>query len=155
MDVPAAQEHTMTNDAATPEADLPTFSRQHLASFELTPFQETVKGHGVQHTGYALRLFARFDPGAERDPAGAAREVREHLCLLATEALGALPVRLLVQMQPGGRAVVAPDAPQALEAELTVIASPPDSGRLLPPAEVRQLAAPLEDRLRALGLRKR
>jgi hypothetical protein len=144
-----------TSDETRVEADPPSFAKQHQASFELSPFQETVKGHGLQSTGYALRLFARFDPGSERDPAVAARRVHEHLYLLATEALDALPAHLLVQVQPGGRAVVANDGSQALEAELMVIASPPDAGRLLPPAEVRQLAAALEGHLKAQGLRKR
>jgi len=51
--------------------------------------------------------------------------------------------------------VVPPDAPLVLEAELTVIASPTQADHLLPPAELRELTALIDGRLRALGMRKR
>jgi hypothetical protein len=60
-----------------------------------------------------------------------------------------------MQVEPPGRVVIPAQLPLVVEVELSVLASPPDPDRLLPPAEVQRLIGLVEDRLRSMGLRKR
>jgi hypothetical protein len=144
----------MTSEAAyATEVDSAAWVAEHQVCWELFPVQEMVKGHGLQHTGYALQMFGRFDRGAHDDWAAMARSIHERLRLLANDALEALPVHPMVQAP--GRAVVRMESPIVVEVELTVIASPADPAHPLPPAEVKRLIAALGDRLRSMGLKKR
>ncbi len=146
----------MTSEATyTTEVDSAAWVAEHQVCWELFPVQEMVKGHGLQHTGYALQMFGRFDRGAHDDWAAMARSIHERLRLLANDALEALPVHPMLQAAPAGRAVVRMESPIVVEVELTVIASPPDPAHPLPPAELKHLIAALGDRLRSMGLKKR
>jgi hypothetical protein len=141
--------------AHTLEAVPPSWVKEHQVSFELAPLQEHVKGLGLRQTGQQLRLFGRLDPRAADDPVEAAWSIHERLHALALTALRDLPASALLQVAPFGRAVVPPDAPLLLEVQLTVVASPDGKERELPPAELRRLVKLVDDRLRALHLKKR
>jgi hypothetical protein len=135
-------------------ADLIAWCREHEVCWEIAPVLERVKGRGVDQTGYALKLFAPLGVGPG-DTEPVARPIFERLRRLALEALHALPVPSLLQVEPAGRAVVSPGSPLVVELQLTLVASPPHPGNPLPAAEVRRLIAVLETRLRSMGLRKR
>jgi hypothetical protein len=139
----------------TSEADPHAWVKEHQASFELGPVQEHVKGHGMQQTGHALKLFGRLDTRAVGDPVEAAWRIHERMLALAFEALRDLPVPALMQVEPFGRAIVPLDAPLLLEVQLTVVASPPGKERQLPSSELRRVIELVDARLRALGLKKR
>jgi hypothetical protein len=139
----------------TSEADPHAWVKEHQVSFELAPVQEQVKGRGLQPTGQALRLFGRFDPRAVDDPAGVAWSIHERLHALALESLRDLPVTALMQAEPFGRGVVPLEAPLLIDVQLTIVASPAGQERQLPPPELRRVIQLVDDRLRALGLRKR
>lgn len=139
----------------TSEAVPPAWVKEHQVSFELASFQEYVKGHGLQQTGQLLRLFGRFDPRAVDDPVDVARSIHKRLHALALEALRDLPVLSLMQMEAFGRAAVPLDAPLLMDVQLTVRASPDGKERQLPPSELRQVIKLVDDRLRALGLKKK
>jgi len=144
----------MTTDAAhTTEADSSAWIKEHQVSWELRPMHEMVKEHGLQHTGYALQLFGRFDPVGHADPAATAQSIHGRLRLFAIGALEALPVRLAAHVAPL-RAVVRLETPMVVEVELTIAAFPPDPAHPLPPAEVKRLIEAVGDRLRSLGLKK-
>jgi hypothetical protein len=129
--------------------------KEHQVSFELVPVQEHVKGHGLQQTGQSLKLFGRLDARAVGDPVEVAWSIHERMHALALEALRDLPVPALMQVEPFGRAIVPLDAPLLLEVQLTVVASPAGKERQLPPSELRRVIQLVDDRLRALGLKKR
>jgi hypothetical protein len=133
----------------------PEWVREHKASFELAPFQEYVKGQGLRPTGQSLRLFGRFDPSAVSDPVEVARSIYERLHALALDALRDLPVTAVMQAEPFGRGVVPLDEPLLIDVELIVVASPDGRERQLPPSELRRVIQLVDDRLRALGLKKR
>lgn len=118
---------------------------------------ELVKGHGRQPTGYALKLFGRFDAtGQDLDEAVArAHRIWERLRALGLETVRSLPALPLVQVRPPGRAVLPPDARLVVEVELEVDAFPAQPDQTLPPAEVRRLITMLEDELDSMGLKKR
>jgi hypothetical protein len=145
----------MSETTHEPAVEPSAWVREHQVFWELAPFQETVKGHGVQQTGLALKLFGRFEPGGQRDAEAVAREIHEHLRTLAEDAVRGVPVDALVQVQPFGRAVIPPESRPVVEVELTLVASPPHPEQPLPPAEVRRLIRALEGRLRSLGLKNR
>jgi hypothetical protein len=145
----------MSETPRTLDGDWPSWVREHKVCWELSPHQDMVKGRRVQQTGYALKLFGRFDPRAEDDASAAARSIHERLRMLAAEVARALPVPALVQVQPPGRAVIPAESPFVVEVELAVIASPPHPDRPLPPAELRRVIGTVEARLRSLGLRKK
>jgi hypothetical protein len=145
----------MTGIAETLEGDSRAWLRKRQVCWELAPFQEMVKGQGLQQTGYALKLFARVEPGAEDDALAVARSVHERLSALAAEVIRTLPVPALLQVEPPGRAMIPPESPLVVEVELVVLASPPEPHRPLPPAEVRRVIGVVEDTLRSMGLRKR
>jgi hypothetical protein len=137
------------------EAVPPGWVKEHEVAFELAPVQEHVKGHGLQPTGQSLRLFGRFDPRAVDDPVDAAWSIHQRLHALALEALRDLPVTALMQVEPFGRGVVPLDAPMLIDVQLTIVASPDGRERQLPPLELRRVIQLVDDRLRALGLKKR
>ena len=139
----------------TSEAVPPEWVKEHQVSFELVPVQEHVKGHGLQQTGQSLRLFGRFDPRGVDDPVEVARSIYGRLHALALEALRDLPVTALMQVEPFGRGVVPLDAPLMIDVQLMVVASPDGKERQLPLSELRQVIKLVDDRLRALGLKKR
>ena len=129
--------------------------KEHQVTFELAHVQEHVKGQGPQQTGQSLRLFGRFDPRAVDDPVEAAWSIHKRLHALALEALRDLPVTALMQLEPFGRGVVPLDAPLLIDVQLTIVASPAGKEQQLPPLELRRLIQLVDDRLRALGLKKR
>jgi hypothetical protein len=133
----------------------PEWVKEHKASFELASFQEYVKGQGLRPTGQSLRLFGRFDPSAVSDPVEVARSIHERLHALALDALRDLPVTAVMQAEPFGRGVVPLDEPLLIDVQLTVVASPDGREQLLPPSELRRVIQLVDDRLRALGLKKR
>jgi hypothetical protein len=140
----------------TSEAVPPEWVKEHQVTFELASVQEHVKGQGLQHTGQALRLFGRFDPGAAGDPLEVAWRIHERLHALALEALRDLPVTAVMQVEPFGHGVVPLDAPSLMiDVQLTVVASPSGKERPLQPSELRRLIELVGDRLRALGVKKR
>jgi hypothetical protein len=145
----------MSETPRTLDGDWPSWVQEHQVCWELGPVQETVKGHGLQQTGYALKLFGRFSPRAESDGSEAIRTIYERLRMLAEEVRRSMPVPALVQVQPGGRAVIPAEMPFVVEVELAAVASPPDSDRPLPPAELRRAIDTIEAMLRSLGLKKR
>jgi hypothetical protein len=132
----------------------PEWVKEHKASFELASFQEYVKGQGLRPTGQLLSLFGRFDPSAVGDPVGVARSIHERLYALALDALRDLPVTAVMQVEPFGRGVVPLDEPLLIDVPLTLVASP-DGKERLPPSELRRVIQLVDDRLRALGLKKR
>ena len=146
----------MSDTTDTVEGDWPSWVREHQVCWELGPIQEMVQGKGVQQTGYALKLFGRFDPAAEGGAEAVARSIYERLRALVAEATRSMPAGTLVQVGPPGRAVLPPESPLVVEAELTVVATfaPADRERR-PASEARELVAALEERLRSMGLRKR
>ena len=133
----------------------PEWVKEHKASFELASFQEYVKGQGLRPTGQSLRLFGRFDPSAVSDPVEVARSIHERLHALALDALRDLPVTAVMQAEPFGRGVVPLDEPLLIDVQLTVVASPDGREQLLLPSELRRVIQLVDDRLRALGLKKR
>ena len=139
----------------TSEAVPPAWVKEHQVTFELAPVQEHVKGQGLQPTGQSLRLFGRFDPRAVGDPVEVAWSIHERLHALALEALRDLPVTALMQVEPFGRGVVPLDAPLLIDVQLTIVASPAGKERQLPPLELRRVIQLVDERLRALGLKKR
>jgi hypothetical protein len=145
----------MSATSRAAEVDLPAWVREHEACWELAPVHEMVKGRGVQQTGYALKLFGRFDPAAQDDDEAIARGIYERLGSVATEVMRFVPAHSLVQVQPFGRAVIPNERRLAVEVELTVVASPAHPEHPLPSGEVRRLIAMLEERLRSIGLKKR
>jgi hypothetical protein len=60
-----------------------------------------------------------------------------------------------MQVEPFGRGVVPLDAPMLIDVQLTIVASPDERERQLPPSELRRVIQLVDDRLRALGLKKR
>ena len=145
----------MSAISQTSEAVPPGWVMEHQVSFELAFVQEYVKGHGLQQTGQLLRLFGRFDPRAVDDPVDVARSIHERLHALALDALRDLPVPSLTHVEAFGRAVVPLDAPLLVDVQLTVVASPDGKERQLPLSELRPVIKLVDDRLRALGLKKR
>ncbi|HET7294508.1 MAG TPA: hypothetical protein VFM88_18935 [Vicinamibacteria bacterium] len=144
----------MITRVETPAAGLAAWITDHEVSWEVVPVLEQVKGRGVEQTGQALKLFARFDVAAgEIEPV--ARPIHERLRSLAMEAVQSLPAHLLVQVEPPGRAVVSPGTPFVVEVQLTLVASVPHPDSLLPPVEVRRLVSLLEKKLSSMGLKKR
>jgi len=137
------------------QAVAPEWVTDHHASFELVSFQEYVKGRGLQPTGQSLRLFGRFDPSTVGDPVGVARSIHDRLHVLALDVLRDLPVTALMQVEPFGRGVVPLDEPLLMDVQLTVVVSPDGRERELSPAELRRVIQLVDDRLRALGLKKR
>jgi hypothetical protein len=137
------------------EAVPPEWVKEHQVSFELASVQEHVTGRGLQPTGQSLKLFGRFDPRGVGDPVEVARSIHERLHALALEALRDLPVTALVQVEPFGRGVVPLDAPLLIDVQLTIVASPDGRERQLPPSELRRVIQLVDDRLRALGLKRR
>jgi hypothetical protein len=135
--------------------DWASWIREHQVCWELAPNQEMVQGKGVQQTGYAFKLFGRVDSAAEGGAEAVARGVYERLRALVAEATRSMPAGTLVQMGPPGRAVLPPESPLAVEAELTVVATFAHADRERPASEARELVAALEERLRSIGLRKR
>ena len=133
----------------------PEWVKEHKASFELASFQEYVKGRGLQPTGQSLRLFGRFDPSAVGDPVEVARSIHERLHALALDALRDLPVTAVMRVEPLSRGVVPLDEPLMIDVQLTVVASPDGREQQLPPSELRRVIQLVDDRLRALGLKKR
>ena len=145
----------MSETPPTLDGDWPSWVQEHKVCWELSPRQEMVKGHRVQPTGYALKLFGRFDPRGEDDASAVARSIHERLRLLAAEVARAMPVPALVQVEPPGRAVIPVEKPFVVEVELAVSVSPPHPDRPLPPAELRRVIGIVEARLRSLGLKKK
>jgi len=145
----------MSDTTPTREGDWSSWVRDHQVCWELKPAQEMVKGHGLRQTGFELKLFGCFDPRPEDDVTPIRRSIHERLRTLVGEVAGAMPVRPLMQVEPPGRVVIPAQLPLVVEVELSVLASPPDPDRLLPPAEVQRLIGLVEDRLRSMGLRKR
>jgi hypothetical protein len=148
----------MSGTPHTLEGDWASWVREHQVCWELAPVQEMVKGLKglrVQQTGYALKLFGRFDPGAQDGAEAVARNIYERLRTLATEVIRSMPVPAIVQVAPPGRAVVPMESRLVMEVELTVVASPDRPGRPLPSGEVRRLIGLVEDSLRSMGLKKR
>lgn len=144
----------MTSDTARePGAELSAWVRDHQVRWELAPVQEMVKGLGVQHTGYSLKLFGRLPAGARGDVA-AARSVYARLHTLAAQAVQSLSVRAVLRVEPPGRAVVTVESQLVVEVELAIVASPAEPESRLPPAEVRRVIGLVEARLRSMGLRK-
>ena len=144
--------------SGTPRAfdgDWPSWVEQHQVCWELSAVQEMEKGHGLQQTGFALKLFGRLDPRTKDQAPALDRSIHESLRVLAAEVVRALPVPALVQMEPPGRAVVRMELPPVVEVELAVVASPPHPDRPLPPEELRRAIGMVEARLRSLGLKKR
>ena len=144
----------MSETLPTPDVDL-RWVREHQVCWELSPMCELVKGHGMQQTGYALKVFGRFDAAAQDDDFALARRIYERLRALALDAVRSLPVQPLVQVQPFGRGVLPADSRFIVEVELMLVASPPHPDHPLPPAEVRRLIALLEQKLGSMGLKKR
>ena len=145
----------MSGTPLTFDGDWPSWVQEHQVCWELSAVQEMVKGHGLQQTGFALKLFGRFDPRAEDDASAVARSIHERLRMLAAEVARTMPVPALVQVEPPGRAVIPLESPPVVEVELAVVASPPHPDRPLPPAELRRVIGMVEARLRSLGLKKR
>jgi hypothetical protein len=145
----------MSETPPTLGGDWPSWIEEHEVCWELSAVQEMVKGHGLQQTGYALKLFGRFDPRTEDDASAVARSIHERLRMLAVEVARAMPVPALVQVEPPGRAVIPVEPSLVLEVELAVVASPPHPDHRLPPTELRRVIGTIEARLRSLGLKKR
>jgi hypothetical protein len=133
----------------------PAWVKEHEVSYELAVLQEHVKHRGLQQTGHSLVLLGRFDPHGATDPVAVARSIHERLEALALEALRDLPVAAVVHAQPFGRATIPTDAPLLADVPLTIVVWPERREQPLPPAELRQVTALVEDRLRALGIKKR
>ena len=145
----------MSETPPTLDGDWPSWVQEHKVCWELSPLQEMVKGRRVQRTGYALKLFGRFNPRAENDASTVARSIHERLRMLAADVARAMPVPALVQVEPPGRAVIPVEKPFVVEVEVTVSVSPPHPDHPLPPAELRRVIGIVEARLRSLGLKKK
>ena len=138
------------------EAELGAWVKEQKVSWELAPQKEMVQGRGMQQTGYVLRLFGRIDHRGKDRIDVIAHGAYDRLRALAEEAIRSLPGAAVVQLHPPGRAVVEFDGTRLiLEAELTILASPPHPDAPLPPAELQRLVVRVEGTLRSLGLKKR
>lgn len=137
------------------EAELRAWVKEHKASWELAPLKEMVQGRGMQQTGYVLKLFGRIDHRRKDRIDAIAHGAYDGLRALAEEVIRSLPEAPVVQLQPPGRAMVADDPRLVLEAELTILASPPHRDAPLSPADLRRLVVLVEGTLRSLGLKKR
>ena len=147
---------TMTSETPRAvETELRAWVKEHKVSWELAPQKEMVQGRGMRQTGYALKLFGRIDHRRKDRIDAIAHGAYDRLRALAEEAIRSLPGAPVVLLQPPGRAVVADDTRLVLEAELTILASPPHPDVPLPPAELQRLVALVEGTLRSLGLKKR
>ena len=145
----------MSETLPTPDVDLRDWVRKHQVCWELAPLREQVKGHGVQQTGYCLRLFGRIDRPAQADNEAVARGIYDRLRMLVAEAMRSVPVDSLIQVQPFGRVVLRLEPRLIAEQEFALVASPADPDHPLPPAEVRRLIAVVEEKLHSMGLKKR
>jgi hypothetical protein len=131
--------------------------REHKVCWEIGPFRQFVKGHGMRQTGYELNLFGRYDPAAQEDDEAAVRGVYEGLRALALELLRSFPEpAATIEVLSFDQAVhLRPESRFADEIELTVIASPADPDHPMPPAEAQRRIGEVEDELRSMGLHKR
>jgi hypothetical protein len=145
----------MSETSPTPDVDLRDWVRKHQVCWELAPLHEQVKGHGVQQTGYCLKLFGRIERPARADNQTVARGIYDQLRMLVAEAMRAVPVDSLIQVQPFGRVVLPVEARLIIEQEFALVASPADRDHPLPPAEVRRLIAEVEKKLLSMGLKRR
>jgi hypothetical protein len=137
------------------EAELRAWVKEHRVSWELAPLKEMVQGRGLQQTGHVLKLFGRIDHRRKERIDAIGHGVYDRLRALAAEVIRSLPEALVVQLQPPGRAMVADDPRLALEAELTILASPPHPDAPAPPAELRRVVVLVEGTLHSLGLKRR
>jgi hypothetical protein len=142
-------------EATLDRTDALDWVRKDKVCWELAPLREVVKGHGIQQTGYALRLYGRFDPAAQVDDDVVARAIFERLRALAQDALSVVPGHTIIQVQPLGRTVLPAESPPAVEVELTVLASPADPDDPQSSEEARRQITKLEGQLRSMGLKKR
>ena len=146
----------MTSEAPhAVEVELRAWVKEHKASWELAPLKEMVQGRGMHQTGYVLKLFGRIDHRRKDRTDAVAHGAYDRLRALAEEVIRSLPGAAVVQLQPPVRAMVADDTRLVLEAELTILASPPHPEAPLPPAELRRLVVLVEGTLHALGLKRR
>jgi hypothetical protein len=145
----------MNETSPTPDVDLRAWVRKHQVCWELAPMREQVKGHGVQQTGYCLKLFGRIERPARADNRAAAREIYDRLRMLVADAMRSVPVDSLIQVQPFGRVVLPVEPRLIVEQEFALVASPADPDHALPPDEVRRLIAVVEEKLHSMGLKKR
>jgi hypothetical protein len=145
----------MNETSPTPDVDLRAWVRKHQVCWELAPMREQVKGHGVQQTGYCLKLFGRIERPARADNRAAAREIYDRLRMLVADAMRSVPVDSVIQVQPFGRVVLPVEPRLIVEQEFVLVASPADPDHALPPDEVRRLIAVVEEKLHSMGLKKR
>jgi hypothetical protein len=113
------------------------------------------RAQGFFRARQSLRLFGRFDPSAVSDPVEVARSIHVHLHALALDAMRDLPVTPVIQAEPLGRGVVPLDEPLKIDVQLMVVALPDGREQPLLPSELRRVIQLVDDRLRALGLKKR
>jgi hypothetical protein len=135
-------------------SDSSAWVAEHEVCWELAPVQEFVKGLGMRETGYALRLFGRFDAATQADDEAVARGIFEGLRALVLDALRALPAQSPIEIQPFCREGLPGGPGFIVEVELTAIGSA-DPDRPSSSAETKRSIALLEARLLAMGLPKR
>jgi hypothetical protein len=128
----------------------------HRVCWEVEPLRELTKGHGVQQTGYELKLFARLDPRPKDETDRAVLAVHDGLRELALDALASHPEpHAIIAVQPFDRAIhLRPESGFAAEIELSVLAYPRHRDEPLRAAEAQKRIAALEDKLREMALER-
>lgn len=127
----------------------------HKVCWEIEPLREHVEGHGVQQTGYELRLFGRLDHlGEEEDGQAARLRVHHGLRELALDVLASFPEpHALVQLRPFDQSVhLWREGSFVAEIELAIVVYPRHPAQPMTPAEAQSRIAAVEAKLRALGL---
>jgi hypothetical protein len=125
----------------------------HKVCWELEPLRELVEGHGVQQTGYELRLFGWLDHLPAEQAEQAMLRVHGELREFALDVLASCPEpHALLHVRPFDRTVhMRPENAFAPEIELAVVAYPRHPVEPMAAAEAQGRIAAVEERLRALG----
>jgi hypothetical protein len=137
-------------------SDRRAWVRAHRVCWEIEPLRELTKGHGVQQTGYELKLFGRLDLRADEGAERAVLRVHDGLRELALDVLASHPEpHAIIAVRPFDRAVhLRPESSFAAEIELSVVAYPRHQDDPMPPAEAQRRIAVLEEKLREMGLER-
>ena len=136
--------------------DVRAWVQAHGVCWEIEPLREFIKGHGVQQTGYELRLFGHLDLRAQAEVEQAARRVHDALREIALGVLAAHPEpHAVITVQPFDRAVhLRPESSFSAEVELAVVACPRHPADPLPADEAQRRIAAIEEALRSLGIHR-
>jgi hypothetical protein len=130
--------------------------RTHRVCWEIEPLRELTKGHGLQQTGYELKLVGRLELGAGDPPGQALYRLHDGLRELALDVLASHPEpHAVIAVRPFEHAVhLRPGSGSAAEIELTVVAYPRHRDDPLPQAEAQRRIAAIGRTLRAMGIQR-